>query len=68
MIMTFPLEIHRAKGFLSNTDQDEPVPLEDQKATKPSFNSFGPSLARQRNAIEMAFRWRPDNDPLLVVF
>ena len=23
----------------------------------------GPSLARKRNAIKMAFRWRTDNDP-----
>ena len=25
----------------------------------------GPSSARQRNAIEMAFRWRADNGPPL---
>ena len=30
MVMTFPLENHGAIGFLSNTDPDEPDPLEDQ--------------------------------------
>ena len=33
---------------------------EDRNATK-----RGPSSARQRNAIEMAFRWRADNGPPL---
>ena len=28
-------------------------------------SSRGPSCARQQNAIEMAFRWRADNDPSL---
>ena len=28
----------------------------------------GPSLARQLNAIKMAFRWQVDDGPLLVVF
>ena len=35
--------------------------------TKPTFN-VGPSSARQRNAIGMAFRWRADDGPLSVVF
>ena len=34
--------------------------MEDRNATK-----SGPSSARQRNAIEMAFRWRADNGPPL---
>ena len=38
-------------GFLSNTGPD---PLKNHKATKPTFN-VGPSSARQRNAISMAF-------------
>ena len=46
-------------GFLSNTT--------NQKATKPEFN-VGPPSSRQRNAILMAFRWRADDGPLLVVF
>ena len=37
------------------------------KAIKPAFN-VEPSLARQQNAIYMAFRWRADNGPLIVVF
>ena len=28
-------------------------------------SKFGPSSARQRNAIEMAFRWRADDGPTL---
>ena len=45
-------------GFLRNTSPD---PLKNRKATKPA--NVGPSLARQRNATKMAFRWRADNDP-----
>ena len=45
---------------LSNTGMD---PLNNHKATKPAFN-VGPSLARQRNAIEMVLRWRADDDTL----
>ena len=48
----------------SNTGPD---PLNNHKATKPAFN-VGPSLARKRNTIEMAFCWRADDGPLLVVF
>ena len=48
--------------FLSNTDPD---PIKNHKATKPAFK-VGPSPARQRNDISMAFRWRADDDPLLV--
>ena len=42
-----PLEIHKAKGTLSNTDQD---PFENHIAIKSAFN-VGSLLARQRNAI-----------------
>ena len=41
-----PLKNHK-KGFLSNIGPD---PLKNHKANKPAFN-FGPSSARQRNAI-----------------
>ena len=51
-------------GFLSNTG---PHHLENYKTTKPAFN-VGPLSAHQLNAIEMAFRWRNDNGPLLLVF
>ena len=53
-------------GLLSKTGPD---PMKNYKATKPEFN-VRPSSARQRNAIEMAFRWLADDgpDPLLVVF
>ena len=59
-----PPEKSQKIGFLSNTDPDS---LKDHKATKPEFN-VGPSSARQRNAIKMAFRWRADDGPPLVVF
>ena len=41
-------------------------PLENNKATTLAFNA-GPSSARQRNAIMMAFHRRADDGPLLVV-
>ena len=59
-----PLKNHKNLGFLSNTDPD---PLKNHKATKPTFN-IGLSSTRQRNAIQMAFRWRDDDGPLKVVF
>ena len=55
-----PLKNHKNIGFLSNTGPDL---LKNHKATKPAFNVW-PSSARQR----MAFRWRADDGPLLVVF
>ena len=53
-------------GFLtcSNTDPD---PLKKYKATKPEFNA-GSSSACQRNDIEMAFRWRAIEGPLILAF
>ena len=39
----------------------------NHKAANPAFN-VGPSSARQRNAIKMAFRWRAVDGPLIVVF
>ena len=55
------LKNHKNIGFSSNTG---PGPLKHRKATKPAFN-VGPSSARQRNV--MAFRWRADDVPLIVV-
>ena len=57
-------KIYKNRGFLSNADPD---PLKNYKATKPAFN-VGSSWARQRNAFLMAFHWRADDGPLLVVF
>ena len=59
-----PLKNHKNIGFLSNTGPD---PLKNHKDTKPVLN-VGPSLAHQRNANEMAFRWRVDDDPFKVIF
>ena len=42
-------------------------PLKNYVATKPALN-VGPLLARQRNAIKMAFRWRVNDGLFLVVF
>ena len=42
-------------------------PKKNSKVTKPAFN-VGPSSARQRNAISMAFRWRVVDGLLIVVF
>ena len=59
----FP-ENHKTIGFLSKSGPD---PLKNHKAIKPAFN-VSPSSARQQNAIQMAFRWRADGSPLIVVF
>ena len=59
-----PLKNHNNIGFPSNTGPD---PLKNHKATKPAFN-VGPSWALQRNAIQMAFCWRADDGPLIVIF
>ena len=48
---------HKNIGFSINTG---PNPLKNHNATKPAFN-FKSSSARQRNAIDMAFRWRADD-------
>ena len=55
---------HKNIGFLGNTG---PNPLKNHKATNPALNVW-PSSARQRKAISMAFRWRADDGPLIVVF
>ena len=47
--------------------QYRPWSPKNHKATKPVFN-VGPSSARQRNAIKMSFRWRANDDPLIVAF
>ena len=58
-----PMKNHKNIGFLTNAG---PVPLKTHKATKPAFD-VGPSSARQRNAIAMAFRWRTDDGPFISV-
>ena len=58
-----PLENHKSIRFLSNTSDL----LENYKATKPAFN-VGSSSVHQRNAIYIAFRWRANDYPLLVLF
>ena len=57
-----PPENHKNIVF-SNTGPD---PLKNHKTTKP-FN-VGPSSARQRNDILIAFHWRAYDGSLLVVF
>ena len=49
-----PLKNHANMGFLSNSGSDS---MKNHKATKQAFN-VGPTSARQRNAIKMAFRSR----------
>ena len=58
-----PLENYKNIGFLSNTGLD---PLKNHKATKPVFN-VRPSSTRQRSAIQITFRWRANDGPILVV-
>ena len=60
-----PLKNHKNIGFSGNTGLD---PLKNHKATctKPAFN-VGPSSARQRNAFQLAFRWRAGGGPLIMV-
>ena len=45
-----PVKNHKNIGFLSNTD---PEPLENHKATKPTFN-----VCHHWNARETPFKWR----------
>ena len=59
-----PLKNHKNKGFLSNTG---PEPLKNHKATNPASNVRQLS-ASQRNAIQMAFRWRANDGPQIAVF
>ena len=61
-VQTPPLKSSKNIGLLSNTGLDL---LKNHKATKPTFD-VGPSSARQRNAIKMAFRWRDEDGPLIV--
>ena len=54
-----PLKNHKNIGFLSNTGPDS---LKNQASIQ-----CWASIARQRNAISMAFRWQADYGPLLVL-
>ena len=58
-----PLKNHKAIGFLRNASPEQ---VENHKATKPAFID-GPSSTRQWNAISIAFHWRADDGPILVV-
>ena len=58
------LKNHKTIGLLCNTGLDH---LKNHKASKPAFN-VGPSSARKRNAISMAFRWRANDGPIKAVF
>ena len=49
----------------SNFDKFFFLLLVDEGREYPNTTISGPSLARQRNAIEMAFRWRADDGPTL---
>ena len=62
------MQIQRGGGQVvwSPPKKTGPVPLKNHKATKSAFN-VEPSLVRQQNAIYMAFRWRADEGPLMVV-
>ena len=59
-----PPEKLQTLRFFSNFG---PYPLKNHKATKPACNVW-PTSARQRNAIQMAFRWRVDDGQILGVF
>ena len=59
-----PQKNHKYRGVLCNTGPD---PLKNHKATKPAFKLW-PASARQWNAISMAFRWRVDDNPFIVIF
>ena len=59
-----PPEKSQSYKFLSNTGSGR---LKNPKANQPSFNA-GPPLTHKRYAIQIAFRLRFDDDPLLVVF
>ena len=59
-----PLKNHKNIGFLSNTGPD---PLKNHKDTKLAFN-VGQSSAHQRNAIQIAFCWRADDGPFIMIF
>ena len=39
----------------------------DERRKDPNTTIRGPLMARQRNAIEMAFRWRADDGPTLML-
>ena len=48
----------------SNTGPDH---LKNHKATMPAFNN-GAASARQQSNIYMAFSWRANNGPIIMVF
>ena len=62
-VRTSPLKNHKNRVSYPTG----PDPLKNHKATEPAFNVW-PSLARQRNAIRMVFRWRADDGPIIAIF
>ena len=62
-------------GGAGSPDPPPPPPREKSQKYRVSLQywsgsafNFGPLSARQRNAISMAFRWRAEDGPLIVVF
>ena len=58
------LKSHKSIGFLSNTGPD---PLNNHKATKSQHSMLGHHWPASKTP-SMAFCWRADDGPLLVVF
>ena len=54
-----PSKNHKAIVFVSNAVPDH---MKNDRATKSAFH-VGPTSARQRNSVYMAFRWRADDGP-----
>ena len=68
-VRTTPLKNHKNIEFLSNTGPD-PLKFSKSQSYQASIQRWaiiGPP-ANQRNAIQMAFRWRADDGPLLLIF
>ena len=64
MVMAFPLENHKAVGFLSNTDPDDPDLGKSKKL--PSKHSI--LLGHHRPASETPFEWRFAGGPIMIRF
>ena len=60
-----PLKKH--KNIVLSNNGPPPPPPKNHIATNLVFN-VGQKLTRQQNDIEMAFCWRADDGPLIVVF
>ena len=58
-----PMEYQTVIGLLSDTGHPW-----ISTNVQDSILDVRPSLVHQQNAIKMAFRWRANDDPLLMVF